>query len=268
MPTPDSQHLLVDQRGDGVLWLTLNRPERKNALSPALYASLLETLEQADRSSEVGAVVLTGAGDAFCAGGDVSRMADAAAQAPREMEERARELRARCRIGELLHGMDKPTLAMLRGPAVGAGLSIALACDLRFADTSARVRTGFAQVGLSGDHGGHYFLPRIVGPAKARELYLLSPTLGADQALAIGLVNAVLAPEALEAHVSEVASKLAQGPRTALSYVKRNLNDGLRLSLPELLDAEAWRHARCADTADHREAVRAFVEKRPPRFGG
>jgi 2-(1,2-epoxy-1,2-dihydrophenyl)acetyl-CoA isomerase len=258
---------LRQARQGGVLVLTLNRPERRNALSLALYEALLETLRQAATDAEVGAVVLTGAGQAFCAGGDVARMAGAAAAPPASFEDKLRGLRRRTGICELLHGMPKPTIAMIRGPAVGAGLSLALACDLRYADTSARLRTGFVNVGLSGDFGGHYFLPRLVGMAKARELYLTSPMLDAQAALSMGLVNAVVEPGSLQATVMEVAARLADGPRTAIAHMKGNLNDALYLPLGELLDREAWRHVRCTETVDHREAARAFVEKRPPRFG-
>ncbi|WP_232462480.1 enoyl-CoA hydratase [Bordetella genomosp. 9] len=258
---------LRQTRHGGVLVLTLDRPERRNALSLALYEALLAVLRDAGTDDSIGAVVLTGAGQAFCAGGDVARMAGAADAPPPAFENKMRGLRRRATISELLHTMPKPTIAMMRGPAVGAGLSLALACDLRYADTSARLRTGFVNVGLPGDFGGHYFLPRLVGMAKARELYLTSPMLDAAAALSIGLVNAVLAPDALEPAVLEIASRLADGPRTAIAHIKGNLNDGLHLGLSEMLDRECWRHVRCQETEDHREAARAFVEKRAPRFG-
>jgi 2-(1,2-epoxy-1,2-dihydrophenyl)acetyl-CoA isomerase len=247
--------------------LTLDRPERRNALSLALYEALLAALQAAAGDADVGAVVLTGAGQAFCAGGDVARMAGVAEAPPVSFEEKMRGLRRRAGISELLHTMPKPTIAMVRGAAVGAGLSLALACDLRYADTTARLRTGFVNVGLSGDFGGHYFLPRLVGMAKARELYLTSPMLDASAAQSLGLLNAVFEPDALESAVMEVAGRLADGPRTAIAHIKGNLNDAPHLALGEMLDRECWRHVRCAQTADHREATRAFVEKRPPRFG-
>ncbi|RXN83417.1 enoyl-CoA hydratase [Achromobacter aloeverae] len=254
-----------------LLVLTLNRPARRNALSPGLYAALLRALGAAAIDDSVGAVVLTGAGTAFCAGGDVSRMADAGkatdAATPLSFEQKMAGLRQRTGICELLHAMPKPTIAMMRGPAVGAGLSLALACDLRYADTTARMRTGFIDVGLSGDFGGHYFLPRLVGMAKARELYLTSPMLDAQAALALGLVTAVFDGAALADRTMAIARRLADGPRTAIAHMKANLNDAASLSLPEMLDRECWRHVRCTQTVDHREAVAAFVEKRPPRFG-
>ncbi|MGY6273165.1 enoyl-CoA hydratase [Achromobacter denitrificans] len=257
---------LIARLETGVLWLTLNRPERRNAISPTLYEALLEALDGAGRDPAVGAVVLAGAGAAFCAGGDVARMrrqADAPQPSPAQ---RVAAMRGRTRIVEYLHGMPKPTIAMIRGAAVGAGLSLALACDLRYGDGTARLRTGFAGVGVPGDFGGHYFLPRIVGPAKARELYLCSPMLSADEAAALGLLNEVYTPERLEPEVAGIARALACGPQPAIGRMKENLNDGLELGLADMLDRECARHVECVDSADHREAVRAFLEKRPPVF--
>lgn len=257
---------LLSSWQDGVLVLTFNRPARRNAFSPAIYQALAPILRAAAHDDNIGAIVLTGAGTAFSAGGDVARMAGAG-QDPQTYEQRVAILRERGAISEMLHSMDKPTIAMIRGPAVGAGLSMAMACDMRFADTTARLRTGFLNVGLSGDFGGHYFLPRLVGMAKARELYLTSPMLDAQTALSIGLLNQVVEPQALESTVMDIARNLAQGPRTAIAYMKQNLNKALQGSLSDVLDEEAWRHIRCTETADHREATQAYVEKRPARFG-
>ena len=262
--TNETGQLLTEIR-EGVLVLTINRPERRNALSPEIYVALHASLVAAVHDTEVGAIVLTGSGSAFSAGGDVARMAGATAE-ELNFEQKIARLRGRTRISELLHTMDKPTIAMIRGPAVGAGLSLAMACDMRFADTSARLGTAFLNVGLSGDFGGHYFLPRLVGMAKARELYLTTPILDAQSALSIGLLNQVVEPDALEPLVMSLARKLANGPRTAIAYTKQNLNQALDASLPEMLNAEAWRHIRCTETADHQEATQAYMEKRPPRF--
>lgn len=261
----EMEHELLAESAHGVLTLTLNRPTRRNALSVVLYDALLVELEKAAQDASVGAVVLTGAGAAFCAGGDVARMASAP-KTPISFEERVAALRRRTRISELLHSMSKPTIAMMRGPAVGAGLSLALACDMRIADTSIRLSTGFVKMGLPGDFGGHYFLPRIVGMAKARELYLMSSTIDAGEALRIGLVNKVLEPGDLLPGVQKIAEAMASGPRTALAYIKDNLNQAPSLTLAQTLDAEAMRHARCVETSDYREAVAAFAEKRQPRF--
>jgi 2-(1,2-epoxy-1,2-dihydrophenyl)acetyl-CoA isomerase len=157
---------------------------------------------------------------------------------------------------------------MLRGAVAGAGLSLALACDLRIASETLRLTTAFAKVALSGDFGGSYFLTKLVGPAKARELYFTSPLLGAAEAQALGLVNRVVGDGALEAETQTLAQALAWGPRVTLGYMKQTLNLAERASLAEVMDAEALRHTRCGETEDHREAAAAFVEKRTPRFKG
>lgn len=259
-------HELITQTEAGVLWLTLNRPARHNALSPTLYEALLETLAAAATNTAIGAVVLTGAGASFCAGGDVARMSRSSEAQKASEAERVAALRRRTGIVEILHSMPKPTIAMMRGAAVGAGLSLALACDLRYGDTSVRMRTGFANVGVPGDFGGHYFLPRIVGPAKARELYLRSPMLSAAQATELGLLHQAFDPEQLASEVTDIAQALAGGPQPAIAHIKANLNDGLTLSLADMLDRECVRHVQCVDSPDHKEAARAFVEKRPPNF--
>ena len=252
---------LLRENENGVLTLTLNRPQRRNALSPFLYQELRKALEDASVSASVGVVIITGAGNSFCSGGDVARMAGGVTE-QRSIGERIGPLRGRMRISELLHEMDKPTIAMIRGAAVGAGLSIALACDMRFGDATAKLSTGFINVGLPGDFGGHYFLQRIVGVAKARELYLTSPMLNAEQAVRIGLLNDVLPEEELTVYVKSIAAALADGPRTAISYMKKNLNLAEHASLQDTLDAEAMRHVRCVDTEDHRKLVKAMAEKR------
>jgi 2-(1,2-epoxy-1,2-dihydrophenyl)acetyl-CoA isomerase len=260
--------VLLQSIEDGVLTLTMNRPDRLNALSWEMCDRLIHALASAADDRAVGAVVLTGAGRAFCAGGDVKSMAEAPQDAA-SYEDRVADLRRRMEAARLLHEMTKPTIAMVRGPAAGAGLSLALACDLRIAGEEARFTTAFAKVGLSGDFGGHYFLTRILGTAKARELYLLSPVLDARAALAAGLVARVVPDAALEDETRAMAKSLAKGPRVALGYMKQNLNlaEGAA-SLAMVMDAEALRHTRCTATDDHREAAAAFVAKRPPRYQG
>ena len=156
----------------------------------------------------------------------------------------------------------------MRGAAAGAGLSIALSCDLRLASASARFVTAFARVGYSGDFGGSWFLTQLVGTAKARELYYLSDAVGADEALSLGIANRVLPDEDFDAQVQKLAERIAAGPVIALRYMKRNLNAAESRPLAECLDLEAWGHTRSGLTEDHREAARAFVEKRPPVFKG
>ena len=168
----------------------------------------------------------------------------------------------------LLHDMAKPTIAAIAGAAAGAGLSLALACDLRIAARSAKLTTAFAKVALSGDFGGTYFLTRLIGSARARDLYLRSPILTAEQALDIGLVTVVVDDADLDSTATEIAQELANGPRITLGYMKQNLNLAEHATLEAAFDTEAALHARSADTEDHKEAARAFVEKRRPVFRG
>ncbi len=259
---------LVEAVKDGVAVLTLNRPDRLNAMSPSMLEGLLEALTRLAASPDVGVVVLTGAGRAFCAGGDVKAMAEGREQSGSALEERAQGLRSRMEVSRWLHEMPKPTIAMVRGAAAGAGLSLALACDMRVAGDSARFATAFARVGYSGDFGGSWFLTQLVGTAKARELYFTADILDAQQALALGLVNRLVPDARLEEETLALAGRLARGPRVAYRYMKRNFNAAGTVTLAEALDLEAWHHTRCGLTDDHREAAKAFVEKREPVFRG
>jgi 2-(1,2-epoxy-1,2-dihydrophenyl)acetyl-CoA isomerase len=164
--------------------------------------------------------------------------------------------------------MPKPTIAMVNGVAAGAGMSLALACDLRIAGESARMTTAFAKVGLSGDYGGTYFLTHLVGPSKARELYLTAEMLDAARLLALGLVTRVVPDSGLLAETLALAGSFASGPRVAYRYIKRNLKVAEEGTLSDALDSEAYGMLRTRETADHAEAAQAFVEKRAPRFTG
>jgi 2-(1,2-epoxy-1,2-dihydrophenyl)acetyl-CoA isomerase len=259
---------LLESVKDGVAVLTLNRPDRLNALSGPMLDALLEALPRLAADATVGAVVLTGAGRGFCAGGDVKAMAEGREFAGTSMEEKALGLRSKMEVSRLLHEIPTPTIAMVRGAAAGAGLSMALACDLRVAAESARFATAFARVGYSGDFGGSWFLTQLVGTAKARELYYTAEIVDARQALALGLVNRVVPDETLEDAVMTLARTLAHGPRVALSYMKRNMNAAETQPLAQCLDLEAMHHTRTGFTEDHKEAARAFVEKREPVFKG
>jgi len=259
---------LLEVVKDGVALLTMNRPDRLNALSPSMLESMLEALPRLSADPRVGVVVLAGAGRAFCAGGDVKAMAEGREFGGETLEDKAQALRSRMETSRWLHEMPKPTIAMVRGAAAGAGLSLALACDLRVAADSARVGTAFARVGYSGDFGGSFYLTQLVGTAKARELYFTAEMLDAQQALALGLVNRVVPDARLEDETLALAGRLARGPRIAYAYMKRNLNAAETGTLKELLDLEAWHHTRCGMTEDHREATKAFVDKREPVFRG
>ena len=170
-------------------------------------------------------------------------------------------------VSRILHEMAKPVVAQLDGAAAGAGLSIALSCDFRVASASVKITTAFAKVGLSGDYGGTYFLTQMLGSAKARELYLLSPVLTAQEALGLGMVTRVVPDTEVETSARELAMSLAQGPTITYGYIKRNINNAERLSLEACFDGEALHHSRSNETADHKEAAKAFVEKRKPSFG-
>jgi len=265
---PSQQNMpLVNVLHDGILTLTLNRPEARNALSPEITSALIHALEQAQRDPAVRAVVITGAGRAFCAGGDVKAMATPQAQSM-NLAERQRLLRQRADASRLLHEMPKPTIAVIPGAAAGAGLALALACDFRLAARSAKISTAFAKVGLSGDYGMSYFLPRVVGEAKARELLMFSPVLSADEAFALGLLHQVYEDEALVQAATVWIDTLAKGPTLAFGHIKKALLASGLNGLSTQLDVESSLQVLCQGTADHKEAAKAFVEKRPPQFQG
>jgi 2-(1,2-epoxy-1,2-dihydrophenyl)acetyl-CoA isomerase len=249
----------------GLLTITMNRPDRRNALNVEMTLGLVEAARRAAEDQEVRSVLLRGAGGTFCVGGDVKSMA--AGRAAQSFEARMINLRRGMEVSRILHEMSKPVVAQLDGAAAGAGLSIALACDLRVASTSVKITTAFAKVGLSGDYGGTYFLTQMLGSAKARELYLMSPVLTAQEALALGMVTRVVPDAEIDAAAHELAISLAQGPSITLGYIKRNINNAERLPLETCFDAEAFHHSRAGETADHKEAAKAFVEKRKPVFG-
>ena len=259
--------LVLEQLDAGLLTITMNRPDRRNALNSELCGLLVDALQRAAQASEVRAVLVTGAGGTFSVGGDVKAMAQA--DAPElGTDERVRQLRARMEASRLLHDMPKPTIAAIAGAAAGAGLALALACDLRVAGESAKITTAFGKVGLSGDFGGTYFMTRLIGSARARELYLISPILSARQALELGLVTRVVADDQVDVAGAELARALADGPTLTFGHMKHNLNLAEHAALGDCLDNEARRHIACMTTADHREAATAFVEKRAPRFTG
>ena len=262
---------LLASLDSGVLTLTLNRPQARNAMSRSLNLALQQQLAAAELDPGVRCVVLTGAGPAFCAGGDVKGMAARNSESVQDVSIdeaiHRQRLNQRATAGKLFK-MPKPTLAALPGAAAGAGLALALACDLRIMASSAILTTAFAKVGFSGDYGGTYFLTQLVGAAKARELYFLSDRVSAEEALRLGLVNWVCAPEELAAKAREIAQRLASGPTVAYRYMKENLNRAMAGELDDCMDLEATHHVHCGQTEDHRDAARAFIEKRAPVFKG
>src|SRR6266403_1471728 len=234
--------IVLQNLDKGLLTIIMNRPDRRNALNAEMTRGLVEAARRAAEDHEV--------------------------RAPLAFEAKMTNLRRAMEVSRILHEMPKPVVAQVDGAAAGAGLSIALACDLRVASASVKITTAFAKVGLSGDYGGTYFLTHLLGSAKARELYLTSPVLNAQEAYALGMVTRVVPDAEVEAAAHELAMSLARGPSVTLGYIKRNINNAEHMSLEACFDAEAIHHSRSGETADHKEAAKAFVEKRKPVFQG
>lgn len=254
--------------------ITFNRPERRNALSDAMYAGFGAVLPELAADPDVRVVMVTGNGGAFCAGGDVKGMHEShqPGAAPRRggtTEEGTNHLRGlQNQVSLALHQFPKPVVAAIPGAAAGAGMSIALACDIRLAAERALVVPAFANVGASGDFGGSWFLTQLVGTAKAKELYFTSPRLTAADARDLGIVNQVLPDDDFEGAALEWCRSLADRAPIAMRYMKENLNRAIICDVETALDAEAANMVLSMGTADHREAAAAFVEKRTPKFTG
>jgi len=263
-------HELEETFVDGIATLTLNRPASRNALTPEILFELAQAMPRLAQDPAVRLVMLTGKGGAFCAGGDVKGFANRAADSSKAptFEQSAQMLRARMEVSRWLHEMPKPTLAVITGPAAGAGLSLALACDMRIAADEAKLTTAFSKVGLSGDFGGSYFLTQILGAAKAREMYFTAEVILGKEAARIGLVNRSVPADQLAQAAADYARELASLPTIAVGYMKRNLNAAMQNSLSEVLDLEATHMIRTFETHDHKAAAVAFVEKRAPKFEG
>jgi 2-(1,2-epoxy-1,2-dihydrophenyl)acetyl-CoA isomerase len=264
---------LLETFEDGVATLTMNRPEARNALTGAMQAALGEAIPRLAADPAVRLVVLTGAGGAFCAGGDVKGFAANNSRAPGDgaafnLEQRVQGLRIGMEVCRWLHEMPKPTLAVIGGPAAGAGLSLALACDLRIAAEDAKLTTAFSKVGVAGDYGGSYFLGKLVGAAKTRELYFTAEVISGAEAARLGIVNRAVPRERLPDAAAAWARELAGLPTTAIGYMKRNLNAAEHATLGEVLDLEAQNMVRTMMTEDHKTASLAFVQKVKPVFQG
>jgi len=253
---------------DRVGVITLNKPHKKNALGDILTPALRRTLITMEEDERVGCVLITGSGDAFCSGGDVSGMGPGASNAaPDSTQDRIAELtHKQVTLTLRLHDLSKVTVAALPGPAAGAGLSIALACDLRIASDNAFVTTAFKNIGLSGDYGASWFLPRLIGLAKAKELFYTAARVKAEEALHLGLFNKVFPQSSFSADALDYAREIANGPTMALGRMKVNLNSGMDQSLRDSLVLEAEHLIASAGTVESKEAISAFMEKRPARF--
>jgi enoyl-CoA hydratase/carnithine racemase len=256
---------------DRVAIITLNRPEARNSLSDRLTPALRTMIRTCGENPEIGVLLITGAGTAFCSGGDVKGMGAHRDKKKQEMsyDEKVADLQERQRLltGALV-SVRKPTIAALPGPAAGAGLAIAMACDIRIAAQSAFVSTGYLRVALSGDYGIAWLLTRLVGTARARELMFTAEKVDAARCEQIGLVNRVVPDDKLQEEAFALAKAMAEGPTLALRYMKDNLDEALIFDYATARDHEAERMIRSQKTADHREAVQAFIDKRKPVFAG
>lgn len=262
-------HELLCEITQRVAVITLNRPQARNSLSDELTPALRRMIRQCGDDPEVGALLITGAGEAFCAGGNVKGMGGGAARTDVTLEERVAELSQRQRtLTGALVAVRKPTVAALPGPAAGAGMALALACDIRIAADSAIMTTGYAKIGLSGDYGIAWHLTRLVGTSRARELMFLSAKIDARRCEQLGLVNQVVPDSELRETAFALARTLAEGPSVAFGYMKDNLDHAIASDLLSSLDQEADRMVRSARTADHKGAVAAFISKQKPVFTG
>ncbi|MEC9247953.1 MAG: enoyl-CoA hydratase [Pseudomonadota bacterium] len=257
---------LVCEIEAGVATIKLNCPEKRNALSDELTPALRSILTKVEEHESVQCVLLTGEGNSFCSGGDISSMSDLGSE---QVAEKVEQLRMRQRTLTLrLYDLAKPTIAALPGPAVGAGLSLALACDLRYAVDNTFITTGYGKIGLSGDYGGSWLLANLTNTAIAKEMYFSCRRVGSEECYKLGIFNDIFPKAEFNAEVLSIARSLAKGPLVAYRYMKENLNRQPLMSLSECLDMEAESLFRCAETEDHKNAVIAFLEKRTPQFKG
>ena len=265
-PQPASAPVLLASREGAVLTLTMNRPDKLNALSVDLTTALLEAFRRAAADAELRAIVLTGAGRAFCAGGDLALIADARRRnAGQELESL---LRGGSQLALAICDTPVPVLAAVNGPAAGAGMNVALACDIRIASENASFGQNFAKVGLFPDFGGTYFLPRLVGPARAAEMFYTGEMISAAEAERIGVVNHVVPQDRLAAEARALAGKLAAAPPIAARAVKKVLFGSDRAALERALELEVQQQVKCFLSEDCTEGLRAFFEKRAPQFRG
>jgi 2-(1,2-epoxy-1,2-dihydrophenyl)acetyl-CoA isomerase len=263
MAIATSEHLTVSVEGK-VATLTMNQPKKLNALSGEMGQAAIAALRDFGRDPQIGAIVLTGSGRAFCAGGDVSGMGGG----KKTLEQSVDGLRGGQEFPWLLYTIPKLTIAAVNGHAMGAGLGLACSCDLRIASDKAKFGTAYAKVGFGGDYGTSWQLTKLLGQAKAKEMFILGDIIEADEALRIGLVNRVVPADDHMAEVNAIAERVANGPLVSFRYMKENVNLAMTQDFRSILDREAMTHIRCGQTADHKEGIAAFMEKRAPQFTG
>ena len=264
-----SEDAILFDVSDRVLTITLNNPAKLNPIADNMTFPAIARLGDAVRDPNIGAIVLTGAGRAFCAGGDVGNMDGSGASGkPLTFEQSVDHQRERHLFPYLLHSIPKVTIAAVNGHAVGAGLGIAASCDLRFSSDKAKFGTAFANVGLGGDFGTTWQLTRLLGESKAKELFFLPDIIDSQEALRIGLVNRVLPAETFSTDVHELAVRIAKGPLVSYRWMKENVNQSSVSDFMTMLEKEALTHLRCGQTNDHKEGVSAFMNKRAANFSG
>jgi len=251
---------------DRIATITLNRPDRMNAFTWEMVDAWAAALSEAQRDDNVYVVIVTGAGRAFCSGGDIQGMGERRERTPLQ---RKNELAAHVhRVPLALESVDKPVIAAINGAAAGAGLDLALQCDLRYAASSARLGETYVRVGLVPGAGGTWFLPRLVGTAKALELFWTGDLISAEEAERIGMINKAVPDDELMSHVRGVADRIALGPQLSVRFIKRAVYQGQRIDLRTSLDLISSHYAVVSSSSDHKEAVQAYLEKRKPNFTG
>ncbi len=260
-----NNHLLIN-KSDNILNIKFNRPESRNAITREMFEILLSTLEECKKDNTIRAIILSGEGEAFSAGGDVKDMATR--EDKNSLQDKTSSLRRIMGVSELLYSLPIPSIAIINGPAAGAAFAISLACDLRIATENAKFVTAFAKIGFSGDFGGSYFLTKIVGTAKARELYYLSETIDAQKAKELGIINQLIESDNLDIYVKELKSKFQALPPIAIRFMKKNLNNAELGNLDLSLNDEALYMMICSETEDHKNAAKAFVKKEKVVFKG
>ncbi len=249
--------------------LTLNRPDKKNALSPRLTPALRKILLEMNENQNVNCIIITGAGGAFCAGGDIGGMNENSKKDQLDIDYLTNDLiQKQEELTLRIHNLGIPTIAVISGPAAGAGMCLALACDFRFMESSAFMTTAYRNIALSGDYGGAWLLPRLIGLSKAKELFFTGRRVGAEESCKLGLVDQVYEKEMLMDEADKFAKLLASGPKLAIGRMKRNINESQGLSLKDSMKLEAIHLIQCMNEKDHKEAVKAFLEKRSPVFSG
>jgi len=262
-----SQDLLVLTKENGVATITLNRPDKFNAMTTEMWRRFPELIQEVNHDHSVKVLILTGAGKAFCSGSDAGRLASQIAGG--KIEKTARELTTPLGV-EVLHlaRLQVPTIAAINGVAAAAGISLALACDIRIASEQARFVLVWAKMGLIPDGGATYFLTRLLGPSKALELAITGRSIDAAEAERIGLVNRVVPHDELPAVAKELATTVAEGPSIAFEFMKKGIYRALTHDLESQLDFESYAQGICRQTEDHHEGVEAFMQKRKPEFRG